>query len=36
MDIGRFNNNFKDGKLKCFNCNKYRHIVKDYQEKKKE
>ena len=29
MDIGRSNNNFKDGKLKCFNCNKYRYIVKD-------
>ena len=29
MDIGRSNDNFKDGKPKCFNCNKYRHIVKD-------
>jgi len=29
MDIGRSNNNFKDRKLKCFNCNKYGHIVKD-------
>ena len=36
MDIGRFNGNFKDGKLKCFNCNKYRHMAKDCQEKKKE
>ena len=23
MDIGKFNDNFKDGKPKCFNCNKY-------------
>jgi len=29
MDIGRSNNNFKDRKPKCFNCNKYGHIVKD-------
>ena len=29
MDIGRSNNNFKDRKPKCFNCNKYRHMVKD-------
>ena len=29
MDIGRFNDNFKDGKPKCFNCNKYRHMAKD-------
>ena len=29
MDIGRFNDNFKDGKPKCFNCNKYGHMVKD-------
>jgi len=29
MDIGRSNDNFKDGKPKCFNCNKYRHIAKD-------
>jgi len=29
MDIKRTNDNFKDRKLKCFNCNKYRHIVKD-------
>ena len=36
MDIGRSNNNFKDRKLKCFNCNKYRHMVKDCREKKKE
>ena len=28
MDIGKSNNNFKDRKLKCFNCNKYRHMAK--------
>jgi len=36
MNIGRSNNNFKDGKLKCFNCNKYGHMAKDCQGKKKE
>ena len=36
MDIGKSNNNFRDGKLKCFNCNKYRHMVKECQSKKKE
>ena len=36
MDIGRSNDNFKDGKPKCFNCNKYRHIAKDCWGKKKE
>jgi len=29
MDIGRSNDNFKDRKPKCFNCNKYRHMAKD-------
>ena len=29
MDIGRTNDNFKDGKSKCFNCNKYGHIARD-------
>ncbi len=29
MDTGRSNKNFKDGKPKCFNCNKYGHIVKE-------
>jgi len=29
MDIGRSNDNFKDRKLKYFNCNKYKHILKD-------
>ena len=36
MDIGKFNENFKDGKPKCFNCNKYRYMVKKCQAKKKE
>jgi len=36
MDIGKSNDNFKDGKPKCFNCNKYRHIAKECQVKKKE
>ena len=36
MDIGKSNNNFKDGKPKCFNCNKYRHIAKECQVEKKE
>jgi len=36
MDIGKSNDNFKDGKPKCFNCNKYRHMAKECQAKKKE
>jgi len=36
MDIGRSNENFKDRKPKCFNCNKYRHMVKECRSKKKE
>ena len=36
MDIGRSNNNFKDGKPKCFNCNKYGHMARDCRGKKKE
>ena len=36
MDIGKSNDNFKDGKPKCFNYNKYRYIVKECQAKKKE
>ena len=36
MDIGKSNNNFKDRKPKCFNCNKYRHIAKECQAEKKE
>ena len=30
MDIGKSNKNFKDRKPKCFNCNKYRHMAKEY------
>ena len=29
MDIEKLNDNFKDGKPKCFNCNKYGHIAKE-------
>ena len=36
MDIGKSNNNFKDGKPKCFNCNKYGHMAKECQAEKKE
>ena len=36
MDIGKSNNNFKDGKPKYFNCNKYRHMAKECWSKKKE
>ena len=36
MDIGKSNDNFKDRKPKCFNCNKYRHMAKECQAKKKE
>ena len=28
IDIGKSSDNFKDRKLKCFNCNKYGHIAK--------
>ena len=35
MDIGKSNDNFKDGKPKYFNCNKYRHIAKECQSEKK-
>ena len=34
MDIGKSNENFKDGKPKCFNCNKYRHLAKECWKKK--
>ena len=30
MDIRKSNKNFKDGKPKCFNYNKYRHMAKEY------
>jgi len=36
MDIGKSNKNFKDRKPKYFNCNKYRHMAKECQSKKKE
>ena len=36
MNIGRSNDNFKDRKLKCFNYNKYGHMAKKCQMKKKE
>jgi len=36
MDIGKSNDNFKDGKPKCFNCNKYKHMAKECQAEKKE
>ena len=29
MDIGKSNDNFKNRKPKCFNCNKYGHIAKE-------
>jgi len=34
MDIGKSNNNFKDRKSRCFNYNKYEHIVKECWKKK--
>jgi len=36
MDIGKSNDNFKDGKPKCFNCNKYSYMVKECQAERKE
>ena len=36
IDIEKSNDNFKNGKPKCFNCNKYRHMAKECQLKKKE
>jgi len=30
MDIRKSNDNYKDGKPKCFNCNKYGHMAKKY------
>ena len=33
INIGRSNDNFKDGKPKCFNCNKYWHMARDCREK---
>jgi len=36
MDIGKSNDNFKDEKSKYFNYNKYGHMAKECQVKKKE
>ena len=36
MDIEKSNDNFKDGKPKCFNCNKYRYMTKECRSEKKE
>jgi len=36
IDIGKSNDNFKDGKPKCFNCNKYGHMAKKCRAEKKE
>ena len=36
MDIGKSNDNFKDGKPKCFNYNKYGYMAKECQAEKKE
>ena len=35
MDIGKSNDNFKDKKPKCFNCNKYGHMAKECRAEKK-
>ena len=34
MDIEKSSDNFKNGKLKCFNCNKYGYMAKKYWKKK--
>ena len=36
IDIGKSNDNFKDKKSKCFNCNKYGHMAKECRLEKKE
>jgi len=36
MDIRKSNGNYKDGKPKCFNCNKYGHMAKECRAEKKE
>ena len=36
IDIGKSNDNFKDGKPKCFNCNKYGYMAKKCQSERKE
>jgi len=35
IDIGKSNENFKDGKPKCFNYNKYGHMAKECQSEKR-
>ena len=35
-DIGKSNDNFKDGKPKCFNCNKYGYMTKECRAEKRE
>jgi len=35
MDIGKSNDNFNDRKPKCFNCNKYGHMAKEYRLEKR-
>ena len=35
IDISKTKDNYnKEGRLKCFNCNKYGHIAKECQKKK--
>ena len=37
MNIGKAKDNFdKDGKPRCFNCNVYRYMAKDYKKPKNE
>lgn len=36
MDIGNSKENFKDGKLRCFNYNLYKHMARDCWRPKKE
>ena len=37
MDIVKFKDNYnKNRKPKCFNCNVYRHMAKNFQKPKKE
>jgi len=36
MDIGKASDNFKNGKPKYFNYNKYEHMAKEYRLKDKE
>jgi len=35
MEIRKLNENFKDGKLKCFNCKIYGHMTRDCKKLKK-